>query len=174
MKNRRLNQFRVPVIGVDGYRKTVMLDFDNTKFKDIRYWADRTKKWFKLGGYLILKSSEGSYHVVFDRAVSWPKNVHIMNWMAHEYCLTNKIALPPLVRYVLLQGIKEDSTLRVGWKGDKPPPRVVCREGSQGDRIRYFLSARRFLKKLLRKDIKLPNCSHINCVSKHLDYQQDC
>ena len=124
MTNRRLNQFSPPIVGVDGYRKTVMLDFDNMKFKDVRYWADRTKKWFKLEGFIILKSSKDCYHQVFDRSVSWRKNVHIMNWVAHNYCLANKIVLPPLVRYVLLQGIKEDSTLRIGWKGDKPPPRI--------------------------------------------------
>lgn len=30
--------------------ETVMLDFDNTSFKDVRYWAHETMKRFKLGG----------------------------------------------------------------------------------------------------------------------------
>jgi hypothetical protein len=89
LTDHRLNQSNPPVIGVDGLRKTVMLDFDNMKFKDVRYRADRTKNWFKLKGYLILKSSENCYHLVFDRSASRRKNIHVMNWVAHEYCLAN-------------------------------------------------------------------------------------
>jgi len=30
-----------------------------------------TMKWFKLKGFIITKSSEKFYHVIFDCAVSW-------------------------------------------------------------------------------------------------------
>jgi len=58
-----------------------MLDFDYMPFKSVRYWALRTLKWFKLGGFLILKSSRECYHVVFDRTVSWTENMRIVAWL---------------------------------------------------------------------------------------------
>ena len=69
-----------PVIGYSD-KETVMLDFDYMPFKSVRYWALRTLKWFKLGGFLILKSSRECYHVVFDRTVSWTENMRIVAWL---------------------------------------------------------------------------------------------
>lgn len=51
--------------------ETVMLEFDNMPFKQVKYWAFRAMRWFKLKCFIILKSSEKCYHVVFDRKVSW-------------------------------------------------------------------------------------------------------
>jgi len=63
-------------------RETAKLNFDDTPFRTVKYWAERTCNWFKLG--FIIKSSHRSYHVVFDREVTWKKNIHIMNWVAIE------------------------------------------------------------------------------------------
>jgi hypothetical protein len=93
-----------------------MLDFDNATVKDVRYWALRSMKWFKLRGFIILRSSENCYHVVFDRSVTWAKNIHIMNWVAVESQILK------LKDYALMQGIKESSTLRIGPKNRKPSP----------------------------------------------------
>ena len=54
-------------------KEIVMLDFDDTDFKTVHYWAERALKWFELSGYLILKSSPGCYHVVFNRGVTWAR-----------------------------------------------------------------------------------------------------
>jgi len=81
--------------------ETVKLDFDDTPLKIVKYCALRTMSWFKLEGFVIFKSSEKnypvqldgnivfklskkSYLVVFNRKVSWRKNVHIMAWVAIE------------------------------------------------------------------------------------------
>ena len=58
--------------------ETVMLDMDDTDFKTVQYWADRAMNWFDLGGYIILKSSSGCYHVVFNRSVTWSENMRII------------------------------------------------------------------------------------------------
>jgi hypothetical protein len=39
-------------------------------------------EWFKLEGFIILKSSENNYHVVFNRRVSWPENMKIVAWVS--------------------------------------------------------------------------------------------
>jgi len=43
--------------------ETVMLDFDDMRLKDVKYWSRRTMKRFNLGGFLILESSPSSFHV---------------------------------------------------------------------------------------------------------------
>ena len=45
----------------------------------VKYWAFRTAKQFRLNGFAILMASKGSYHVVFDKPVSWTKNVDRSN-----------------------------------------------------------------------------------------------
>ncbi len=51
--------------------ETVKLDFDDTSFEIVKYWAKRVMRWFRLGGFVILKSSEKCYHVLFGSSVSW-------------------------------------------------------------------------------------------------------
>ena len=103
--------------------ETVKLDFDKTPFRIVKRWADRTSKWFKLGGYVILKSSENSYHAVFNRTVTWTENLRIVAWV----CLQSHHSR--LLRWFLMQCIKGSSTLRISPKGKKSTPRVVLRHG---------------------------------------------
>jgi hypothetical protein len=126
-------------------QETVKLDFDNTPFRTVKYWAMRTMKWFKLKGFIILKSSENSYHVVFDRKVSWKENVKIMAWVS--LLSQNK----NLQKWFIMQCIKEGSTLRVSAKKEKPEPRIVFRFGSQTNQIAEFLAYRKVVKSIVRK-----------------------
>ena len=125
--------------------ETVKLDFDNTPFRTVKYWAMRTLKWFRLKGFIILKSSKNCYHVVFDRKVSWKMNVKIMAWVSllshHE----------KLNKWFTMQCIKEGSTLRVSPKRDKPEPRIVFRYGSQNHQIAEFLAYRNVIKGIVRR-----------------------
>lgn len=50
-----------------------------------------------------------------------------------------------LQKYALMQGIKQSSTLRVSGKGNKDPPKIVCRYGSQINQIKMFLENRDFI-----------------------------
>jgi len=125
--------------------ETVKLDFDNISFKTVKYWAFRTMKWFKLEGFIILKSSENNYHVVFNRPVSWSENMRIVAWVS---LLSGN---PMLEKWFLMQCIKEASTLRVSPKGNKPPPRIVYRYGKQDKQIRDFLVYRKLAKSIYKQ-----------------------
>ena len=139
--------------------ETVLVDFDNTSFKTVRYWARRVCKWFKLDGFIILKSSERSYHVVFNRRVSWSENLKIVAWVSlHSHSIG-------LNRWLVMQCIKQGSTLRVSPKFAKPSPRIVFREGNQNEQIKDFLVHRALIKRIIRK-MNSSNCVRIssNCV----------
>ena len=84
----------------------IVLDFDDTDFKTVNYWAERALNWFDLGGYFIQKSSPGCYHVVFNRVVDWAENMRVVAWVA--YLSGNE----GLQRWHRMQCIKMKSTLR--------------------------------------------------------------
>lgn len=132
-----------PILGYSD-KETVKLDFDDIPFKVVKYWASRVMKWFKLKGFLILKSSEGCYHVIFDREVTWSENMRIVAWVA---LLSG---LGKLKTWFLMQCIKESSTLRVSPKKEKPSPRIVYRDGEQDKGIRCFMAYRRKIKSIIR------------------------
>ena len=130
-----------PVLGYDD-KTTVKLDFDNTKLKTVKYWAFRVLNFFSLEGFIILRSSHKCYHVVFNRPVSWTRNLHIIAWA----CQQSKHK--KLTGWLIFQCIKESSTLRVGSKGRKKPPKTVFQYGFQDREIRSYLSYLKLLKKL--------------------------
>jgi hypothetical protein len=102
-------------------------------------------KQFKLGGFLILKSSKNCYHVLFNRKVSWTENVSIMA----SVCIQLKKL--DLQKWFFLQCRKGKSTLRISPKGKKSSPRIVFRSGNEDKQIREFLSYRKFIKEGIRK-----------------------
>jgi hypothetical protein len=129
-----------PMLGYTD-KSTVKLDFDDVSFKFVKYWALRTLEWVRLRGFIVLKSSKNHYHVLFDRSVTWKKNVHAMAWV----CLESKNK--GLVRWFLMQCIKESSTLRLSPKKAKASPRIVFRFGNQDNEITSFLKYRKLVKK---------------------------
>jgi len=125
--------------------ETVKLDFDHIAFKIVKNWAFEFLKLFKLRGFIILKSSDKNYHVLYDRRVSWIENVRIMAWI----CLRTKHHL--LTRWFIMQCIKKSSTLRVSPKGNKSSPRIVLRYGNQDSQVREFKNSKKSIKRMLRK-----------------------
>jgi len=132
----------MPVLGYSD-KSTVKLDFDDTLFKTVKYWALRAMNWFKLRGFIILRSSKNHYHVVFDRSVTWERNMYVVAWIALESKNSK------LQRYLTMQCIKESSTLRISTKGEKPSPRIVFRYGKHDQEIKSFLQRRKSLKRLI-------------------------
>lgn len=55
--------------------------FNASLNRSVKYWICRTMKWFRLGGFIILKSSSNSYHVVFNRKVDCKENVKIVSYV---------------------------------------------------------------------------------------------
>ena len=131
---------RKPILGYTD-RATVKLDFDGEQFRKVKYWADRAMRHFRLRGYVILKSSRDHYHVVFNKTVSWEKNCRVMAWVA---VLSKNVGLR---KWVLMQFIKDASTLRISSKADKTSPRIVFSEGKQDREIATFKRWRRLIKK---------------------------
>jgi hypothetical protein len=122
-----------------------MLDFDDASFRTVRYWASRTARWFKLEGFIILKSSKNRFHVVFDRTVSWADNMRVVAWVA---LLSHNSGL---AKWFLMQCIKGCSTLRVSSKREKLSPRIVYRCGKQEENIKAFLKIRNTIKRISKK-----------------------
>jgi hypothetical protein len=120
---------------------TVKLDLDKFTYKKTKYTALRVCKWFRLQGFIILKSSSKCYHVVFNKAVSWRQNQAVMGWA----CYATNFNLP-LLRYLAMQCIKKSSTLRISGKGRKKPPKIIYRYGEQNSMIRNYLKTRREIR----------------------------
>jgi hypothetical protein len=133
-----------PILGFSD-AETVKLDFDEISFSSVKYWALRAMKWFKLKGFVILKSSKKCYHVVFDREVSWKQNMRVVAWVA--LLSHNK----SLAKWFLMQCIKGCSTLRVSHKREKLPPRIVYRYGKQDQNVKDFLRNRKIIRKMSAK-----------------------
>lgn len=133
-----------PILGFSD-TETIKLDFDDVSFRTVRCWASRTTKWFKLHGFIILKSSKNRYHVVFDRVVTWADNMRVVAWVA---LLSHNNGL---AKWFLMQCIKGCSTLRVSPKNEKPSPRIVYKYGKQNGDIKSFLKTREIIKKFSQK-----------------------
>ncbi|MCJ7634613.1 hypothetical protein MUP77_19755 [Candidatus Bathyarchaeota archaeon] len=133
-----------PILGYTD-TETVKLEFDGRCFRYAKDWAFRTLRHFRLGGFVILKSSRNNYHVVFDRPVSWKRNVAIVAWV----CLITKHRR--LTEWLVMQLIKQASTLRVSPKNQKAAPRIVCRHGTQNRQVGDFLSYRKLVKNVLTR-----------------------
>jgi hypothetical protein len=107
------------VIGVTD-RQTVKLDLDVAPFKKALYYAKRVNRWFRLEGYLILRSSKGNYHAVFNKPVTWEKNVRVMAWA----CFISKFN-SSLLRWFVMQCVKGSRTLSArahSYIGPEPSP----------------------------------------------------
>ena len=55
-----------------------------------------------------------------------------------------------LVKWFIMQSIKQGSTLRVSPKREKPSPRIIYRYGKEDQEITEFLEYRKIIKKSVR------------------------
>jgi len=135
---------------------TIMVDLDNMSFRNVKSLAELACRHFKLGGFIILKSSPNHYHVVFDRPMRfWSDVFRVISWIA---IISNN---PNVWKWICMQAIKKACTLRVNEKpiknGVKPKPRIVYRYGSQYRQVRAFLEKRREILNVLGK-LKFGKC----------------
>ncbi|MEM2999766.1 MAG: hypothetical protein QXX34_04485 [Candidatus Bathyarchaeia archaeon] len=132
----------MPVILGFSCSNAVMADLDNIPFSLAKQIAERAVKRFRLGGFLILKSSEKHYHLVFDKPCRWSKVFRVISWIA---IMSRQ---PEAWKYVCMQAIKGCCTLQVSPKplspqGVKPSPRLVYRYGNQENMIKEYLALRK-------------------------------
>ena len=120
-----------------------MLDMDDITEREARRHVERLMLRFRLGGYVLLRSSSDGWHVVFDRRTNW-RNV-----------LRVAFACPPCrkrhkgrLSWAELQAIKGYATLRVGNKGRKHAPRIVEIRGNRKGQVAEFLAFYRRFRNL--------------------------
>jgi len=117
---------------------TIKIDIDNVKYDIIENCAKYFMKKYKLEGYIILESSKEKYHLMFNKSVSWKRNINIVariiNSLRYEY---------NIMKWFTLQCIKQSSTLRMSEKGDKLSPRIITIVGKQDKEIKNYLDFRK-------------------------------
>ena len=129
---------------------TVMVDLDNMSFRKVKGLAESACRHFRLGGFIILKTSPKNYHVVFDKPMRfWSDVLRVISWIG---ILADN---PNVWKWVCMQAIKKACTLRVSEKPTKneakPKPRIVYRYGSQHRQIKAYLKRRREILNILRR-----------------------
>jgi len=82
---------------------------------------------------------------VFNRAVSWAQNLKVVAWVALQS--QNR----GLKDWLLMQCIKQSSTLKISPKREKQSPRIVFRYGKQDQQIFNYIKMRTFTKKIIKK-----------------------
>lgn len=137
-----------PIVGLT-FKNIVMVDLDGMPLEKVKELADKVLGKFKLGGYVILESSEGNYHVVFNKPMQWSKVMKILGWIA---IMSNN---PNVWKWVCMQLIKQAETLRVSPKPSsksfKPPPKIVYKFGKQNLGVRIYLETRREILRIIRE-----------------------
>ncbi|MEM1540859.1 MAG: hypothetical protein QXJ07_05710 [Candidatus Bathyarchaeia archaeon] len=131
-------------------RHTVMVDFDDTSLKRVKSVAEYVCRRFRLEGFIVLKSSEGNYHVVFNRPIpDWETTLQ-------HICFIGSITDNPEVwKWIVMQGVKGSATLRVSPKPSnphiKPSPRIVYRYGVLDKQVKEFLAFGKLVLNVLRR-----------------------
>ena len=122
-----------------------MLDWDGMCYGEAKFQADWALAEFKLGGWIISRSSPRHYHIVFDRKT---RSLRVRKIVARICKASRHDGLTQWFLNQLSRG--EKLTLRTGRKGEKPPPRIISRKGSQDGEIKRYLLSRDCTKRIDR------------------------
>jgi len=105
----------------------VVLDLDNMKFKKAKWLAQKLCRQYKLEGYLLIKSSEKNYHVVFNRYLTW-KTITKIIFSQYE-----------ALRWAVFQMPHGYLTLRISRKNGKNKPKILLKIGKTDKLIKDYL-----------------------------------
>jgi hypothetical protein len=144
----KMSPLSMPIVGFTS-KTTVMLDFDDLGYSEVKYWAFTIMKKFRLEGFIVLQSSMRHYHIIFNKKLTYEKCVSIIA----DVCLYAKSE--SLSKWFHLQCIKGEFTLRVSSKGEKPSPKIVFRYGKNNKEIKEFLQYRQMEKNIIRNIARL-------------------
>ena len=67
------------IFGLD-WESHQQLKSKRSRFRGVKQLARRALEFWGLADFVVLRSSEGSYQVVFDRPVSWRENMQVVAW----------------------------------------------------------------------------------------------
>jgi len=167
----RVNPFPNVILGDFG-NDILKIDLDSKySLAQAKRLGKMIKKRYKMGGIRIYESSckthkiwnvetsneekvvfkfkTRSFHLVFNREMKNIAELHsILAWL----CLQTKDW--DLIMWFLLQCVKQNVTLRTGFKDRKKPPREVYRFGKQDKMIKEFLDNRQFILNFLNSGVK--------------------
>jgi hypothetical protein len=107
----------------------LLLDLDNTTLKESSAIAEKYTNRFRLKGYLILRSSDNNYHVVFNRYLTWKKTLEYLFKIVWRYHYHEHGIKPSLTYWAILQACKGSETLRISTKNKKRTPKIVRKHG---------------------------------------------
>ena len=110
-------------------KRGIVLDLDNMTVKKATWIAETLLKEHRLEGYLLVRSSEKSYHVVFKRYLSWRTITKIL------------FSLYECIRYAVFQMKDGFLTLRISRKNGKDKPKILLKRGEQDKLIKDYLEA---------------------------------
>jgi hypothetical protein len=135
------NKKKIPRNYVYGFTTTkgLLLDLDNTTQKETSAIAQFYCKRFQLEGYLILKSSENNYHVVFNRYLIWKKTLEYLFKIVWRYHYHEHGIKPSLTYWAILQACKGSETLRISTKNHKKTPKIVKKSGKTNKLCRDYI-----------------------------------
>ena len=107
--------------------KGLVLDVDNMTFRKAKSLAEGYLRIYKLEGYLIVKSSEMHYHIVFNRYLTWKKILHII------------FSTVACIAWGCHQARKEKLTVRVSKKNGRNKPKIILQKGKTDKLISDYL-----------------------------------
>ena len=126
----------IPTFGVNS-SNYVMVDVDEMDVISVYQLAVRGCEFHDLGGFIMYRSSESGYHLVFDKYFDDYLDVlQVVSWFGIVSHNEN------IWKWVCMQLIKGYSTLRVGEKRIvgmpvKPSPELVATYGDTGNACKY-------------------------------------
>lgn len=120
--------------------KGLLLDLDNTTLHETRQIAKKYTRRFKLEGYLIMKSSQNNYHIIFNRYLTWKTALEYLFKIVWSYHYYEHGSKPSLTNWAILQACKRSMTLRISNKNRKPKPRLIEKRGKTNKLIDDYLS----------------------------------
>ena len=120
--------------------KGLMLDLDHASLRKATRIAEALLRDHKLEGYLVVRSSENNYHLVFNRYLSWRTIGKILfnQWNC--------------ISWGIWQIRKGELTLRVSSKNEKNKPKIVKRVGKQDKLIADYLEIYERVEGMLKGD----------------------
>lgn len=135
MKLRRITK---PVVGITD-KNTLMLDLDNISKTRALEVGQNYLDNYNMKGFMLLKSSNRKWHIVFDKWISWAMNKCLMS-----VCPGIRVRGEggKSLSWFELQMVKGASTLRISEKGIKPQPKIVMIIGEFKSRIKRYIDIR--------------------------------
>jgi len=104
----------------------LLLDLDNMKFRKALWLAKTLMKKYKLEGFLLIRSSNKNYHVVFNRYLSW-KTITKILFSVYE-CIS----------WAVFQMKEGQLTIRISKKNGKDKPKILLSVGKTDKLIKDY------------------------------------